>query len=123
LVRFDFYKKIIKLKYLKKKPKPIQTDRFQFGLVFYDKNRFKPVWLGFFPVFFVWVRFGFFDFILIKLKPNRTGRFFQNFNWFSSRFGFFDYFFSGLIDFFIHPYYKPIIVFFIFQFLHENQVK
>jgi len=33
---------------LKKKPKPVQTDRFRFGSVFLDKNRFKPVWLVFF---------------------------------------------------------------------------
>ena len=79
--------------FLKKKTKPIQIDRFQFGSVFLDKNRFKPVLLGFFgfawffrfgSVFFrffsVWIRFGFFSFRLIKPKPNRTGRFFQNFN-------------------------------------------
>jgi len=30
-------------------PKPVQTDRFRFGLVrfFREKNQFKPVWLGF----------------------------------------------------------------------------
>jgi len=42
-------KKITKLNF-KKKPKSIQTDRFRFG--FLGKNRFKPVWLGFFRVFF-----------------------------------------------------------------------
>jgi hypothetical protein len=47
-VRF-LLKKVTKLKkkILKKKPKPGQTDRFWFGSVFYGKNRFKPVWLGF----------------------------------------------------------------------------
>ena len=45
-------------------------------LVILEKNRFKPVWLGFFPV---WVRFGFFGFKLIKPKPNRTSRFFSKF--------------------------------------------
>ena len=42
-----------------KKTKPIQIDRFQFGSVFLDKNRFGlvfSVWLGFFSGFF---RFGF----------------------------------------------------------------
>jgi len=85
-----------KKNFLKKKPKPGQTDRFWFGSVFYGKNRFKPVWLGFsgfgsvFSVFSsfasgfsglarfglvfsgflsVSVRFGFFGFLFIK--PNR----------------------------------------------------
>jgi len=70
------------------------------------------VWLGFFPVwlvcFPVWVRFGFFSFRLIKPKPNRTGRFFQNFNRFNrffSRFGFFGYFFPvfSVFRFFCSP--------------------
>jgi hypothetical protein len=39
----------------------------------------------------------FFGFLLIKLKLNRTGMFFQNFNRFFSRFGFFGYFFSGFL--------------------------
>jgi hypothetical protein len=43
-----FIKKVIKPKFFLKKPKPVQTDRFGF----LDKNRFKPVWLGFFPVWF-----------------------------------------------------------------------
>jgi hypothetical protein len=61
---------------------------------------FFPVWLGF---FLVRVQFGFFGFKLIKLKPNRTDRFFQNSSWFFSRFDFliiFFYFFN-LIDFLI----------------------
>jgi hypothetical protein len=66
-------------------------DHFRFGSVFQDKNRFKPVWFGFFlfglvfpglawfflvwlGFFPVWVRFGFFGFQLIK--PNRTSWFF-----------------------------------------------
>jgi len=101
---------------------PGQTDRFRFGSVrfFREKtssNRFGSVfwfWLGFFSlarffrfgsVFFLFgfgsVRFGFFGFFLIKLKPNRTGRFFQNFNWFNRFFlwfGFFGCFFSGFLD-------------------------
>ena len=100
-------KKVTKPKFFfKKKPKPGQTDRFRFGSVFYGKNRFKPVWLSFswfwlglarfFSGFFsVSVRLGFFGFLLIK--PNRNGRFFQNFNQFNRvffRFGFFNYFFS-----------------------------
>ena len=95
---------------------------------FYGKNRFKLVWLGFLgfgSVFSVlawfyrfWfdffmaktgffscflsvsVRFGFFGFLLIKPKPNRTGRFFQKFNRFNRvffRFGFFGYFFFGFL--------------------------
>jgi hypothetical protein len=81
--------------FLKKKPKP-NRNRVKptgFGSVFYGKNRFKPVWLGFsgfgsvfsglarfwlvFSGFLsVSVRFGFFGFLVIKPKPNRTGRFF-----------------------------------------------
>jgi hypothetical protein len=34
-----------------KKPKPVQTDRFQFGSVFRTK---KAVWLGFFLFFRFW---------------------------------------------------------------------
>ena len=53
---------------LKKKTKtelkPVQTDRIRFGLVFQDKNQFKPVWLGFsslaqFGSVFFYFRFGF----------------------------------------------------------------
>jgi len=87
------------LKKNKTEPKPVQTGRFRFDSVFYDKNRFKPVWLGFFGLalsFPVWLQFGFFIFRLIKPKPNQTGWFFQifnRFNQFFSRFGFFGYFF------------------------------
>ena len=37
--------KVTKQIFLKKKPKPVPTDRFRFG--FLEKNRFKPVWFGF----------------------------------------------------------------------------
>jgi hypothetical protein len=55
-------KKIIKQKFfIKKKPRAVQTDQFQFGLVFLDKNWFKSVWLGFFSgldqFFPVWLDF------------------------------------------------------------------
>jgi hypothetical protein len=49
----------IKIFFLKKQ-KPVQIDRFRFG--FLDKNRFKPVWLGFFSFarfFSGFFRFGF----------------------------------------------------------------
>jgi len=100
-------------------PSGIRGDHFRFG--FYKKksnqtetfflkpkpnwNRFKPTGFGsarFFQFssvffqFFIWVRFGFFSFRLIKPKPNWTSRFFQNFNRFDqffSRFSFFSYFF------------------------------
>jgi hypothetical protein len=51
-VRFGFYKKKITKTdfFLKKKLKPVQTDRFRFGLVILGT---KPVWLGF-PV---WIGF------------------------------------------------------------------
>jgi hypothetical protein len=116
-VRF-LSKKVTKpKKKIKKKtetePKPGQTDRFRFGFfraktgsnrfgsIFLVLARFSRFWLGFFrfgSVFSVWlgfllvsVLFGFFDFLFIKPKPNRTGRFFQKFNRFNRfffRFGF-----------------------------------
>jgi len=87
-------KKITKPKFLffekktETEPKPGQTDRFRFGSVFLGQ---KPVqtglarfWLGFFSSFLsVSVRFGFFGFLVIKPKPNRTGQFFQKFNRFN----------------------------------------
>jgi hypothetical protein len=48
----------------------------------------------------VLVRFGFFCFLLIKPKPNRTSRVFQKFNWFNWFFfsvRFFQLFFSGFL--------------------------
>ena len=99
-------KKVTKPNFLKKKPKPVQTDRFRFGSVFSDKNRFGSVfsvWLSFFrfdSIFFgflsVSVRFGFFRFQAYKTRTEPVG-FFQNFNRFNrffSQFGFFGYFFS-----------------------------
>jgi hypothetical protein len=72
-VRFGFYKKKV-TKPIKKKPKPVQTNRFQFGLVFRIKtgsNRVGSVFFRFGSFISVWVRFGFFGFRLIKPKPNR----------------------------------------------------
>jgi len=111
-------------------PKPGQTDRFRFGSVFLGK---KPVqtglaqfslffrfWLGFSGLarFFsgflsVSVRFGFFSFLFIKLKPNQTGQFFQKINrfnrfFFSVRFFRLFFFrfsrFNRFSGFFAHPY-------------------
>ena len=109
--------------FLKKKPKPGQTDRFWFGSVFLGQKpvqtglaRFFQFWLGFLgfgSVFSVWlgfsglaqffsgflsvsVQFGSFGFLFIKPKPNRTSRFFQKFNRFNRFFfsvGFFRFFF------------------------------
>jgi hypothetical protein len=91
-----------------------------FGSVFSGLVRFfsfaRLFWFG--SVFFsVLVQFGFFGFRLIKPKPNRTGRFFQNFNrfnrffftvWFFQLF-FFQFFqFNWFFDFFAHPYFTPI---------------
>ena len=82
--------------FLEKKPKPGQTDRFRFGYfraktgsnrfgsVFPVLARFFPVLARFFSGFLsVSVRFGFFSFLFIKPKPNRTGRFFQKINRFN----------------------------------------
>jgi len=77
-----------------------------FGSVLARFLRFGSVFFWFFSVLvrFGSVRFCFFSFLLIK--PNRIGRFFQNFNRFNRfffRFGFFDFFsgFLGLIGFLI----------------------
>ena len=63
------------------------------------------------------VQFGFFGYRLIKLKPNRTGQFFQNFNrFFFSRFGFFGYFFlfSRCFGFLLTPNnYNCFLIFFV----------
>jgi hypothetical protein len=106
-VRF-LLKKVTKLKFFFfLKPKPGQTDRIRFGFLgkkpiqtgsarfllgFFSLARFllcfsglARFWLGlawfFSGLFFVSVRF--FGFLLIKPKPNQTGRFFQNFNRFN----------------------------------------
>jgi len=89
------------------KPTSFSTVRFVFRTKT-GSNRFGSVfsvWLGFFGLarfFSVWVWFCFFGFRLIKL--NRTGWFFQNFNQFFLRFGFFGYFFlvfSGFLFFYL----------------------
>jgi len=123
LFGFIFIKKIIKLNFFKKKPKP-NRNRFKLtgfsSVRFLEQKpvqtgltRFFPVWLGFGLVFsglarffscFFWFGFGFgfFGFKLIKPKPNWTGQFFQNFNRFNlffSRLGFFGYCFSGFLSF------------------------
>ena len=100
-------KKIIKTCFFKKKkPKPVQTDRFRFGYVqlFWGKNRF----FRFGSVFssLAWFFFGLIFSISGLQNQNRTGRFFQNYNRFNQFFftvRFFQLFFSflGLIDFLI----------------------
>jgi hypothetical protein len=78
--------------------KPVQTGLAWFFRFWLGLARF---WLGFFSGFLsVSVRFGFFGFLFIKPKPNRTGRFFQKFNRFN-RFFFCSVFsgFLGLIGF------------------------
>ena len=72
----------VRFGFLGKKPVQTSLDRFfWFWLGFLSLARF--FWFGsvFFPVFSVSVRF--FGFLLIKPKPNRTCRFFQNFNRFN----------------------------------------
>jgi hypothetical protein len=83
-VRFLSKKSYQTKKKLKKKPKPVQTDRVRFGFLgqklvqiglarFSSLARFSQFWLGFFlfgSVFAVWARFGFFGFLLIKPKLN-----------------------------------------------------
>jgi hypothetical protein len=63
-----------------------KTGSNWFGSVFPVLARFSWFWLGL-------ARFGFFGFLFIKPKPNRTGRFFQKFNRFN-RFFFFGSVFS-----------------------------
>ena len=74
--------------YFFKKSKPVQTDRFRFGSVWFFRTK-----TGLARFFSVWVRFGFFSFRLIKPKQNLTGRFFQNFNHFFFTVWFFQLFF------------------------------
>ena len=104
-------------KKIKKKIKPVQIDCFGLVWFFRKKTISNPfgsvffVWLDFSGLarfFFVWGRFGFFSFRLIK--PNRTDRFFQNFNRFFSRFGFFSYFFSGFLSFLgFSVFFSPLL--------------
>jgi hypothetical protein len=89
--RFVFYKKkitksIFFFKKTETEPKSVQTDRFRFSSFRFGFLGQNPVQTGFGSVFFglawffsglarffsVWVRFGFFGFRLIKLKPNRS---------------------------------------------------
>jgi hypothetical protein len=119
-VRF-LSKKVTKPNCFLKKPetesKPVQTDRFRFGSVRFFRtktgsNRFGSVFCRFGSFFsgFSSVWFGFFGFRLIKLKLNRTGWFFQNFNRFNqffSQFGFFSYFFQVFSVF--RFFYSPLV--------------
>ena len=135
-VRFGFYqKKITKPNFFFLKKTETGSNRPVSVRFFREKNRFKPVWLSFFGLarfFPVWLgffgltrffRFGsvFFRFCfrfsfsgsrLKKPKPNRTGRFFQNFNRFNRFFftvRFFRLFFfrfsrfNRFFSFFEHP--------------------
>jgi len=89
---FSFYKnKLIKLK---KNRNQTETGSNRPVLVlfgFFEQNPVKTDLARFFFRFFQFrfgsVRFGFFSFKLIK--PNRTGWFFQNFNWLFFFFSFF----------------------------------
>ena len=103
-----FIKKSNQTEFFKKKKKP-KPNRNQFKPTGFGSVRFgflekKPVQTGlarFFPVFFP-VRFGFSGSMLKKPKPNRTGRFFQNFNRFNRFFftvRFFRLFFFGFLGF------------------------
>ena len=110
-------KKVTKPNFFFKKtetePKPGQTDWFRCSSIRFfraktDSNRFGSVLARFFPVLARFFRFGSvvfgflsvsvrFSFLLIKPKPNRTGRFFQKFNRFNRFFfsvRFFQFFFS-----------------------------
>ena len=80
-----FIKKIIKLIFFKNYYRFKSTS---FGLVqfFYDKNRFKSVWLGFFSLT------RFFQFHAYKTEPNQSV-FFKILIGFFLRFGFFNFFF------------------------------
>jgi hypothetical protein len=68
--------------------------------------RFGSVFSGLARFFFWFFRFGFGFFGFKFIKPNWTGRFFQNFNRFN-RFFYYFFYFLGLISFsvcFAHPY-------------------
>jgi hypothetical protein len=118
LVHFSFYKiKIIKLIFFKKtgtEPKPVQTGRFRLGFLGQKPVQiglarfFFLVWLGFFSSFFLF-GFGFFGCKLIKLKPNRTSRFFQNFNRFFFNSSVFSVIFFLLFLIFWF-FYSPLII-------------
>jgi hypothetical protein len=136
LIRF-LYKKNNQIKILKKNKNRNRFKPTGFGSVLFFRtktglNRFGSVflglarfWLGFFCVglvfFFGSVQFGFFGFLLIKPKPNRTDRFFQNFNWFFYGSVFLVFFvqfsrFNWFFSFFAHHYLKPFSQFNISKF-------
>ena len=115
-VRFSFYKKNNQTEFFFKNQNRTETGSnrpvsVQFGFlgqkpVQTGLTRFSEFWLGFFSGFgSVW--FGFFSFLLIKPKPNRT----EPAGFFKILIGFFygsvfRLFFSdflGLIGFFAHP--------------------
>jgi hypothetical protein len=89
-----FIKKIIKPKVFLKKPKLVQTNRFQFGSDFRTKtssNRFDSVFSGFFGLGSVW----FFRFYAYKTETEPAD-FFKILIFFFLRFSFFSYFFNFL---------------------------
>ena len=108
-----FIKKITKLNFfIKKNRNRTETGSnrpvsVRFGSVFQRKNRFKPVWLGFFGLARFWL--GFFRFFSVRIgsvfpvpclkNRNRTEPvgFFKILIGFFLRFGFFGYFFSGFL--------------------------
>ena len=98
-VRF-LSKKLTKpnLFFKKKKPKPVQTDRFRFDLVFLEKNRFKSVWLEFDSVFSGLARFFRFQAYKTETKPVGFFKTLIGLIDFFSRFDFFSYFFSGFLS-------------------------
>jgi hypothetical protein len=103
-VWFDFYKKITKSKFFVFKKTRNRFKLTGFSSVFRKKTGLTWFFSSLAQFFSVWVRFSFFGFRLTKPKPNKTGRFFQNFNRFFSRFGFFSYFFlfNWFFSFFAH---------------------
>ena len=125
---FFFFKKT------KTEPKPVQTDWFRFGYfgektssnrsssVFFRFDLVFPGLTRFFSGFFsVWVQFSFFGFRLIKPKPNWTGQFFQNSNWFFFTIWFFQIFFSGFLDLIsFSVFFLPLLV---FQTKHQFSYK
>jgi len=119
----------VRFGFLGKKPVQIGLARFfrfwlgffRFWLGFFWFGSVFPVWLGLFSGFFS-VRFGFFGFLVIKPKPNRTGGFFQKFNRFFFSVWFFRLFFfrfsrfNRFSGFFAHPYLRFTWTSFIFFF-------
>ena len=124
MIQFGFYKKkrVTKLNLKKKtESKPVQTDRFRFGLIWFFRikngsnrlGRFFSFWLGFFGLSRFFSGLGsvrFFQFQTYKTETEPVG-FFKiliGLIDFFSRFSFFGYFFllsrfSRFFDFFTHP--------------------